>query len=247
MNSRLIVLQETESTQDVARELALSGEPEGVAVMALRQNRGRGRAGHSWVSPEGKNLALSLILRPHATPQQAPLLGLMAGVAVAETLQERRVKSPQLKWPNDVLVSGRKIAGIISEGTIIQNSVVLVIIGVGLNVNVKRTDFPVDLRDSITSVLLATGRQWPLEEAATSLLAHLGSLYHRMNTQGYGLIVPLWDARWAHRGHVLTRGELQGIAEGIDSDGALLMKTRDNRVHRVSSGEVAPLNSRFPG
>ena len=106
MNRRLIIVQKAESTQDLAREMALSGEPEGVAVMALEQTGGRGRENRVWVSPPGKNIALSLLLRPAMDPADAPLLGLMASIAVAETIEGFGVGPGQLKWPNDVLVGG---------------------------------------------------------------------------------------------------------------------------------------------
>jgi len=109
MFGRLIIVQEAESTQDLAREMALNGEPEGTAVMALRQTRGRGRAGHSWISPAGKNLALSVVVRPPVRPHEAPLLGFIAAIAVAEALERRGVERALLKWPNDVFVHRRKL------------------------------------------------------------------------------------------------------------------------------------------
>ena len=241
MTWRLDVHEQVESTQDLARVMALDGEPEGVAVMALRQTKGRGRTGHSWVSPPGRNLALSLILRPEVTPQEAPLLGLMAAVAVAQTLEELGIREPKLKWPNDVLVRNGKIAGILSEGTVQHRSVPVMIIGLGLNVNAEQTDFSSDLRDSISSMYLASGKRWDLETTARVFLSHMESLYQRVRQEGCGFIVPLWEMRWAHRGQLLSREGFSGVAQGIDPDGALLLRAEDNVVHRVCSGEAEPL------
>jgi BirA family transcriptional regulator, biotin operon repressor / biotin---[acetyl-CoA-carboxylase] ligase len=241
MTWRLDVHEHLESTQDLARAMALDGEPEGVAVMALQQTKGRGRTGRTWVSPPGRNLALSLILRPDLPPREAPLLGLLAAVAIVDMLEELHVHEPLLKWPNDVLVKNRKIAGILSEGTIIHNTVALVIVGLGLNVNAETNDFPTDLRTSIISMYLETGKKWDLEATGRGFLRHMEALYERVNKEGCGFVVPLWESRWAHRGQVLSRSGLTGVAEGIDPDGALLLRGHDNILHRVCSGEAEPV------
>ncbi len=139
-----------------------------------------------------------------------------------------------------MLVLNRKIAGILSEGTIMHQTVALVIIGLGLNVNTERTDFPPDLRASISSMYLATGKRWDLEKTARDFLRHMEALYQRVKQQGCSFVVPLWESRWAHRGQRLSREGLTGVAEGIDHDGALLLRTDDNRLHRVCSGEAVP-------
>lgn len=240
LTGRLVIYQEAESTQDLAREMAVRGEPSGGAVMALNQTSGRGRAGHSWISPPGKNLALSAIFRPCVAPHDAPLLGLAASVAVAETVERRGVPRAELKWPNDVLVNGRKIAGILSEASISGNKVEFVIIGIGLNVNAVETDFPLDLRSSVTSLLAAVGRHSDLEELALELLSALGYLYDRMDREGCGFVRALWDNRWAHRGVVLVHEGSSGIAQGIDADGSLLLRDGQGHLHRITSGDVEP-------
>jgi BirA family biotin operon repressor/biotin-[acetyl-CoA-carboxylase] ligase len=241
MTWRLDIRDQVGSTQDVAREMALDGEAEGVAIMALQQTSGRGRTGNAWVSPPGRNLALSLILRPDLAPAEAPLIGLMTSVAVAHVLDGAHVPQPALKWPNDVLVANRKIAGILSEGTIMHRSVALLIVGLGLNVNAEQTDFSPELRTSVGSMFLATGKQWNVEAVARDFLRHMESLYQRVKREGCDFIVPLWVSRWAHRGQVLSRNGLTGIAEGIDRDGALLLRTEGNTLHRICSGEAEPV------
>jgi BirA family transcriptional regulator, biotin operon repressor / biotin---[acetyl-CoA-carboxylase] ligase len=235
---RLIIYPEAGSTQDVAKELALQGEPEGTAVMAVKQTEGRGRSGHSWVSPPGKNLALSLILRPRIEPAKAGLLGLLTSIAVAETCEMLGIPKTELKWPNDVLVEGRKIAGILSEATMDDRTIRSVIVGIGLNVNMEQADFPSEFRDSATSLLLCTGKAWEVEEAARLLLGCFRDLYQRSMQEGYVFIPALWEIRWAHRGRMLSRNGVAGRGEGIGADGALLMRTGDGNLCRVTSGEV---------
>lgn len=220
--------------------MAVRGDPDGSAVMVLDQTLGRGRAGHSWISPPGKNLALSVILRPRVTSREAPLLGFAAAVAVAETVEQRGVPRAEFKWPNDVLVQGKKIAGILSEASVSSETLEFVIIGIGLNVNSMEDDFPHDLRSSVTSLLAATGRHSSLEEVARQLLANLKLLYDRINREGCGFVPALWDSRWAHRGLILVHEDLSGIAHGIDQDGSLLLRDSQGHLHRIACGDVEP-------
>ncbi len=233
---RLIIHQEAESTQDLARECAIRGEPEGLAIMALSQTKGRGTSGHSWVTPPGKNLALSIILRPRVAPEEAPLLGLMASIGVAETIEAGIGRPAQLKWPNDVLIDGRKIAGILPEASLNNREISFVIIGIGLNINAELSDFTPDLRDSVTSLRLSAGRPRDLEGTAIDLLEHLESLYERVKSEGCGFIPDLWATRWAHRGARLGRNGLTYTAQGIDADGALLVRSESDELLRLTSG-----------
>ncbi|MFZ5867287.1 MAG: biotin--[acetyl-CoA-carboxylase] ligase [Thermodesulfobacteriota bacterium] len=238
--TKLIVYEEVASTQDIARKLAQEGDRGPVAVMALRQTSGRGRSGRPWISPPGKNLALSVLLRPKLAPQEAPLMGLLASVAVARVLEAKRVPSAALKWPNDVLVDGRKIAGILPEASVKGNTLEFVIIGIGLNVNSRFSDFPIELHDSVTSVLIVTGREWDLQEAAHDLLKEMDALYDRVIKEGCGFIPSLWGARWAHKGRMLTRDGLEGRAEGIGPLGSLILRASDGRRVEINSGEAEP-------
>jgi len=238
---RLIIYPEVTSTQDVARGLALDGEPEGTAVMAINQTGGRGRSGRVWVSPPGKNLALSIILQPKVGPSDAALLGLLTAVAVARTCEDLGAVEPGLKWPNDVLVGGRKIAGILPEAVLHGREVQFVIRGVGLNVNAEESDFPADFRASATSLLLCSGTRWDLEETARTLLKRHEDLYDRSRAQGCGFVPSLWGTLWAHKGSMLMHDGVRAEAVGIAADGALVLRTPDGRLDHVRSGEVLPV------
>ena len=238
MEARLIVKNHVESTQDEARKLALMGEQEGLAIMALDQGQGRGRLGRSWVSPPGKNLALSLILRPQVPPGDATLLGMLASTAVAETLEIFGLTGVRLKWPNDVLLDGRKVAGILSEARVNGSEIEFVIIGIGLNVNTASEDFPPELRQTVTSMAAFSGREWDLNEVAGLLLDRIAFLYDRVAREGCRFVVPQWETRWLHRGRALVRDDTKGIAEGLTEDGALLLRTEEGSLVRIDSGEV---------
>ncbi len=240
MTGRLVIHNEAESTQDLAKAMALSGEPEGTAVMALNQTRGRGRMGRSWISPTGKNLALSIILRPHLSPRDAVLLGFLASIAVAEAVEEEGVAEAQLRWPNDVLVRDRKIAGILSEAVVSQGHIDFVIVGIGLNVNSRRSDFPPDLRTPATSLLMCTGKESDLADVARGILKSLAVHYDRVKSEGCGFISRLWELRWPHRGRKLVHESFVGIGRGLEADGSLILEQDNGRLVHITCGDVLP-------
>ena len=240
MQTRLTIHQEVESTQDLAKEMALFGEAEGLAIMAFKQTGGRGRFGRTWISPVGKNLALSILLRPGVRPKEMPLLGLMAAIAVAETVETQGLSRAELKWPNDVLVSGKKLAGILPEAGMMGDSVKYVIIGIGLNVNSEISDFPPELQHSVTSLFMCTSRQWDLVDIAKELLKQIEDLYKRVHSEGPGFIPTLWSDRWAHLGRSFAYDGATGVAQGISSDGSLILKTDEQIIH-VTSGMMDPI------
>ncbi len=236
---RLIIVEEAPSTQDIAYEMALRGATEGVAVMALRQTSGRGRLGRLWSSPAGKNLALSLILRPSCDPGSAPLYGLMAAVATIETVQSYCPEAVvQVKWPNDVIVSDKKIAGILPQAHVSDRTIEFVIIGLGLNVNSTRDDFPEEIAGNVTSMAILSGRNFSLEEIAHSFLNQMNRLYDHSRKDGFQSALEIWNSKWAHRGHHVNRDGIQGTAVGINETGALLIMTRNHGLVNLSSGEV---------
>jgi len=238
---RFEIIEEAVSTQDLVREAAGRGEPEGLAIMALNQTRGRGRYGRSWISPRGRNLALSMLLRPKFDPRDAALLGMMVSIAVAETVEEYGIAAAGLRWPNDVMVAEKKIAGILPEARVMGRVVDYVILGIGMNVNAVLDDFPPELRESVTSLLLETGRESDLEGVARSLLGRTERIYDRVTREGTLFVLDLWQARWAHRGALLERDGMVGRAEGLDTDGALLFRTQDGTLHRIHAGEALPV------
>jgi BirA family biotin operon repressor/biotin-[acetyl-CoA-carboxylase] ligase len=230
------------STQDLARELARQEDSEGTAILALEQTSGRGRLGRTWISPPGKNLALSIVLKPQIEPRHASLLGMAASIAVAETVEACGIAKAELKWPNDVLVNGRKIAGILLEAALTSVHLEYVIIGLGLNLNSSPDDFPHDLRESVTSVAICTGRVYDVEESARVFLDKMCGLYDRVKTEGPEFIPILWDGRWAHRKSYVMRDGIRYRAEAIAPDGALVVTTESGTMKQLFSGNIEILS-----
>jgi len=235
----LIVVELTESTQDMARKMAIDGAPSGTAVMALNQIKGRGRSASEWYSPPGKNLALSVVLRPSIEVRDAPLIGMLASISVAMIFDSLcQPFKAFLKWPNDVLVQDKKISGILSEARILETLLEFIVLGVGINVNSTIDDFPTQLEDSLTSFLILTGKTFDLKNIGTSFLKTLGELVTKVETEGPDFVPFYWEKRWRHKGRNLLRDGIKGTATGIDSDGSLLMKLSDGKVIKISSGPI---------
>ncbi len=233
---------EVDSTQRVARELAREGAPEGTVVVTERQTAGRGRLGRQWHSPAGVNLYCSLVLRPALAPGAVPQIALVAGAAVAAAVEEATGLRPAIKWPNDVLLGGRKVAGILTEMDSEMERVHHVIAGIGVNLNAPRTAFPPELRGKAGSLRLATGRRVDRAAFTGRLLAALEARYGRFVAKGFGSVRAEWESYSCLTGREVrvaaADGELAGRVLGLDDDGALRLARAGGGVVRVVAGEV---------
>jgi len=233
-------LARVESTNDEAAAWARAGAPAGAVVVADEQTRGRGRLGRRWHSPPGASLYLSAVLRPPLPPHRVPPLTLAAGVAVAETLVQFDL-APALKWPNDVLVDGKKIAGILTEMSADLDRVHHVVLGIGVNLNVHA--FPEELAAIATSVAIVRGATVARAEFAAALCARLEHWHDRFVADGAAPVVAAWrqHARLFGKRVQVTAGRerMEGVAEDLDEDGALRLRLDDGRVVRVVAGEIA--------
>ena len=240
----LTVVPRTASTNDDARRAAHAGAPHGAAFLADEQTSGRGRGDHRWHSPPGENLYLSVVLRPRLPPGAAAPITLVCGLVVAGVVERALAStgappSPsgvKLKWPNDVLVSGRKIAGVLVEGQIRGDALHSLVVGVGLNVRARR--FPDDIADRATSLALL-GAEPPREELAADLLAALGFAVARFETHGLAVFQAELATRDGLRGRRMAVGNMEGVASGIDGEGRLLVSTPDGALCPVIAGEVS--------
>jgi BirA family biotin operon repressor/biotin-[acetyl-CoA-carboxylase] ligase len=234
-----------DSTNRLAMRLAGEGAPEGTLVIAEAQSAGRGRLKRVWQSPPGLNLYLSFLLRPAIAPADAAPITLMAGVAVAEAICDLGPADVELKWPNDVQIRGRKVCGILTEMRIGEDALPAVVVGIGLNVNMPRTDFDPAHRGSATSLREETGRIHLRDEVAFALCNHFARWYHVFLEEGFAPIRQQWLARSGMVGkrvRVLFREELQeGVVAGIDRDGALLLTDACGAVLRVAAGDATIL------
>jgi BirA family biotin operon repressor/biotin-[acetyl-CoA-carboxylase] ligase len=212
-------LRVTDSTNTRARELAAAGAPHGTLVTAAEQSAGRGRQGRSWSAPPGQALLCSLVIR-----RPRPLLSLTAGVAVAEVIGD----DARVKWPNDVLVDGRKVAGILVEGRPQEGWVVL---GIGVNVALRTEDLPAELRDRAGTLGLAPTE---IESTLARLMGSLSAWLERSD----GEILTAFSERDALLGQTVAWSEGRGQARGVDDRGRLLVFTEDGREAALWAGEV---------
>jgi BirA family biotin operon repressor/biotin-[acetyl-CoA-carboxylase] ligase len=228
------------STSDVLKARARLGAREGTGLVADTQTGGRGREGRTWVSPPG-GLYLSVVLRPRFA--EVGLVPLAAGVAVAEAVGEQGVDA-RLKWPNDALVEGRKVAGVLTESSSSSGRVDWVVVGIGVNVSVDRVSLA-SLGGTATSLLLEAGRVAAVEDVAAAVLARLSLWYDALESRPSS-VVEAWRAHavpwWGEPVRVETvTGVLQGVLRDVDDTGALLVDGGEEGVHRVLSGEVTRL------
>ncbi len=228
-----------ESTNDTAKRLASQGAPEGTVVIALEQRSGRGRQNRTWISEPGKNLTFTVILRPRITPEFLGIVSLYASVAVATSVSSLTGKEAGCKWPNDVVISGKKISGILCESAISGNSVDSVVMGIGLNVNQR--EFPDDIAEKSTSLLLETGTATDLSAALCSVLGDLETLYLPSGAGWPAAMISEWTKRNVILGSrveaMVRSSRITGIARSVTAAGALRIET-DGRMVEVAAGDV---------
>jgi BirA family biotin operon repressor/biotin-[acetyl-CoA-carboxylase] ligase len=238
----VVYFPETVSTNDAAKELAAAGMPEGTVVVAEEQTGGRGRLGRAWHSPTGGGIWLSVILRPDINPMDAPKITLLTAVALARTLAAYPEIIPGIKWPNDVLVEGKKIVGILTEMNAEMDRVNYIVLGIGVNINTVSQEFPDELRNIATSLLITIGRRQNRLDFLANMLQNLEELY-LMFTQGrFPDIIKEWKKFSVTLGQRVRiagpHGDLlEGVAQNLDADGALILKTAAGE-QRVLAGEV---------
>jgi BirA family biotin operon repressor/biotin-[acetyl-CoA-carboxylase] ligase len=240
---RLVCLPETSSTNTVAFQLADEGAVEGTVVTADAQSGGKGRMGRVWSSPPGINLYCSVVLRPKVRPYQAPQLTFLSAVAVAKAIEATTGLKPEIKWPNDVLLGGRKVAGLLNEMSAETDAINFVILGIGVNLNMATAQFPADLRAPATSLLIEQGRPVNRVQFTAQMLHELDKLYAGFLECGFAPVREEWQKRCNanDREVIVTDGgkdELRGMFNGIDGEGALLVRMADGSVERVVSGDV---------
>ena len=242
IGSKLVCLAETESTNAVAFTMALDGAPEGTVVIADAQTAGKGRLGRVWLSPAGVNLYCSVVLRPEISPVAACQLTFLSVVAVARAIESCSALSPQIKWPNDILISGKKVAGLLNEMNAETEQVNFVVLGIGVNLNVRLSQLGEGLRHPATSLLEEGGVEVDRLRFTRTLLAELDQLYDRFLLEGEAAVRAEWLERSAIRGRSVRVNcgdrEFSGVVQGIDSFGALLVLLADGRVETVLSGDV---------
>jgi BirA family biotin operon repressor/biotin-[acetyl-CoA-carboxylase] ligase len=241
----IVYFADTDSTNDRAHALAKDGAVEGTVVIAEAQQAGKGRLGRRWTSPAGVNLYASIILRPPIAPRHAPQLTFLSAAAVAWAIAEITGLTPTVKWPNDVLLDGCKVAGLLNELDAETERIRYLILGVGVNINMQAEQFPDDLRYPASSLAMASGGKVSRLRFTRTLLEQLDCLYSQYQREGFEPIMQAWQEYFVLTGQpveVDCQGRLlRGRVVGLDEDGALLLKLADGRQERVLAGDVRPL------
>ena len=233
---------EVESTNNEAKRAAAGGVPEGCIVVAESQSGGRGRVARGWFSPAEKGIWLSVVLRPPFLPHHAPKCTLMAAVAVTRAIRQVANLSCGIKWPNDILLNGKKLVGILTEMSAEMDAINYVVIGLGINVNIAHDDFPEELRSSATSLLVAGGQPVKRADLVCAVLQEMETLYDHTIHNGFAAILNEWRELSVTLGQVVNvvapDEQYTGTAVDIDDEGALLVNTPAG-LRRVIAGDVS--------
>lgn len=246
LGHRILYFSSVGSTNDVAASLAAAGDAEGAVVIADGQTAGRGRRGHTWFSPSGSGLYISLVLAPgrstHSASRAMSLVTLMAGVALAEAIARVTGLTPDIKWPNDLLVGRRKLAGMLAEGVAQPGSAGVGAVVLGYGVNVSAAAYPPDLADRVTSLETELGRAVDRAALAAETIAAMAARYGDLLGCRFDAILDAWRerapaSRGARVSWTTAAGAKSGVTEGIDDHGALLVRSGP-MVERIVSGEV---------
>ena len=232
--------REMDSTNLWIKRLAKEGAPEGTLALAEYQSAGRGRLGRSWEVPEGTSVMMSILLRPKFEPQFAPMLTLVMGMAVAKAVKDLGF-DVSIKWPNDVVVSHKKICGILTEMGVLDGKIDYAVIGVGINVNIR--EFPEEMADKATSLYLEGGREFDRSQVPGLVMEAFEKYYEEfIKTCDLSGLKEKYEsilANYDQPVRVLAREPYEGIARGITNGGELLVEKQDGTVVEVSAGEVS--------
>lgn len=242
MGQSVVFFDETDSTNTRARELAENGAKEGTLVIAESQSKGRGRKGRSWYTDKGEGIFLSLVLRPKLTPSEVAITTLMTAVAMVEALKSVTDADPAIKWPNDLLIGGKKICGILTELSTEMDAVNYIIVGLGININSREENFPEEIKDIATSLYMETGVKYHRKDITKRFLESFEYYYEILNRRDFGTILDAWKANSDTIGRrveidIFDR-KITGMVEDIESSGELKVLTDDGDIERIISGDV---------
>ena len=237
---QVICCRETDSTNARARDLADRGAAEGTLVVAETQTRGRGRKGRTWFSAPGAGIYASLVLRPSMPPSQAPRITFLTAVAAAEALMNETGLDVRIKWPNDLLVRGKKIAGILTEISAERGALEYAVVGLGMNVNADA--FPDDIGEKATSVFIETGKRFSRIKILKEYLRQEEQGLKRLGANGFAPIL----GRWKELADTIGRqicvempdDTCEGWVEDVDPEGVLILREGPGTLRRIVSGDV---------
>ncbi len=247
LGSTILSFETVTSTNTVAKDLARAGAEEGTVVLADRQTQGKGRQARSWSSPPKRGLWFSYVLRPQFPVQWLGLIPLLTASSVASAIEDSTGLMPNLKWPNDVLVRGKKVCGILAESEFRAQTLSFLVVGVGLNVNQIAGDFPQELRQRATSLRIEAGSVTRREILLDSIMAQIDKDYRRFAASGIEETSANWTRRCPDIGkmcEILEDGKsTHGLFESLDKFGRLILRLADGTLKTIASADV---NRVFP-
>lgn len=236
------------STNTALLELGEKGASEGTVVIADRQTGGRGRLDHKWISPPESNLYISILFRPEIAASDAPLFTLIASIALKELIEKIGIAEAKIKWPNDILISGKKVAGVLTEMRPRREVVDFIVVGIGVNINMSRDDINNQMGNVshiATSIRENLGKGIERAKFTTDLLLELEKWHQIFLSKGKSAILREWTLRWEDldkRVSVATQDrEYEGTAIGINDKGFLMVKLDNGEIEQVLSGDVTIL------
>ncbi|SET90735.1 BirA family transcriptional regulator, biotin operon repressor / biotin-[acetyl-CoA-carboxylase] ligase [Salinibacillus kushneri] len=242
LGQKMYYRNQVDSTQSIAHQLARDGAVHGTVVVADEQVKGRGRLHRPWHSQKGKGIWMSIILRPNIEPQRAPQLTLASAVAITRMLKSVCHVDAKIKWPNDIFLHNRKLAGILTEMQAEQDLIEYVIIGMGINVNQNQTDIPDSLTEIATSLKLETGETFKRETLIQSILKELEVIYDQYIQQGFSAVKSHWEEAAYRMGETITvktrNQKWDALLVGIQDDGALIVEDQTQNRRVLYSAEI---------
>ncbi|QNB45981.1 biotin--[acetyl-CoA-carboxylase] ligase [Thermanaerosceptrum fracticalcis] len=243
LGRELYVFEQVNSTNDLAKKKAAEGASHGTVVVADQQLSGRGRLGRPWASPPGTGLWFSVVLRPPLKPFLAPQLIFVSAVAVCHAIRDYTGLPVTIKWPNDILFSGKKVCGILTELSAEIDIINYVVIGIGINVNQEMADFPPELQEKAISLAVAGNTKYNRVGLLKAILKELEKEYEIYLTEGFPAVLKHWRSLTSTLGQEVmvssTDETFTGVAEDINGEGCLLVRTEDGNVRSVMVGDVS--------
>jgi len=244
LGQTLIYYTSLDSTNSTAREHAEDGAPHGTVIVADRQNQGRGRLRRNWYSPANVNLYFSVILRPLIPPVNGPSFSLLAALTLAKVLQKYfQDKSPRIKWPNDVLINGKKVAGILADINAQQDCIDSLILGMGVNVNIPLEDFPEEVRSTATSLKAELGYDVNRPKLLADIINQMETVYTLWLDKGLNPFIEEWQQSSFLMGKHITvsnvREKTSGTVQGLTDTGELLILRDDGKTEAVTAGDTS--------
>jgi BirA family transcriptional regulator, biotin operon repressor / biotin---[acetyl-CoA-carboxylase] ligase len=234
--------ESVESTQRIAHRFASEDVPEGTVIIAEEQLSGRGRMDRKWHSPKYTGIWMSLIIRPNIPLSKAPQLTLLTAVSIVQAIEETTDLLPEIKWPNDILINGKKVTGILTELQAEADRIHSIIIGIGLNVNQTREDFPLELRETASSLYIELGQTVSRAEVIRCIFKNFEKLYTLYLDQGFLPIKLLWEGYASSIGKYIRARTItttiEGKALGITDDGVLKLEDQTGYIHHIYSADI---------